>query len=97
MALEFLGNFKKRTLDSLARFRGEARSVPAPSLDELGAKLYDGDLDAWERAKALMDPETRERFRRMGEELCREDVCVTCGGREINGSCVVCRRLRCDA
>lgn len=38
-----------------------------------------------------------ERFKRMGEELCREDVCITCGGREINGQCDTCRRLGCDA
>lgn len=82
MALSFLGDFTKRTLDSLRRFREPELAIAAPV-------PADPDLDAWERAKAKMALEELGRWEKMNlaESRMFEGVCSACGGPTVNGRC----------
>lgn len=89
MALEWLDSFGSlpgRALASLRRFR---EPELAPSLDDFGRKLYDDDLDAWERAKAKMALEELGRWEKMNlaESRTFTGVCSACGGPTVNGKC----------
>lgn len=85
MALEFLGNFVGRTLDSLRRFREPALRAIEPVFDA-------AEIDAWEKFKAEMALEDLERWKKMNlaEAKVVHGACMTCGGRTYNGNCGTC-------
>lgn len=93
MALEFLGNFVGRTLDSLRRFRSADPAVPAEAFQHSGKPIFDAaEIDCWEKFKAEMALEELERWQKMNLiESRRETVlCPSCGRGMLRGSCSAC-------
>lgn len=85
--VDFLGDFTRRTLASLGRFR-EA-DPPAPLPFGTPGAIADTDFNAWERCKANMAIEELGRWEKMNlaEAAARSRVCETCGGRAETCKC----------
>lgn len=88
--VEFLGDFTRRTLASLGRFR-EA-DPPAPLPFGTPGVIADADFNAWERCKANMALDQLEHWNKMNLAEARriETFCGSCGEPEVGGRCARC-------